>query len=81
MQNGGLRRRDVQDARNQHDVRAGRWCFGQDLQRGALLGRGTAAIYNRNSYLREMTVALDLWADRLLAIVSGQASNVVSLRG
>ena len=43
--------------------------------------RGTAAIYNRNSYLREMTVALDLWADRLLAIVSGQASNVVSLRG
>ena len=44
-QNGGLRRKDVQEARNQHDIRAGRWCFGQDLQRGALLGRGTTAIY------------------------------------
>ncbi|HEV7827297.1 MAG TPA: AAA family ATPase [Pseudonocardiaceae bacterium] len=30
---------------DESSLRAGRWCFGQDLQRGALLGRGTAAIY------------------------------------
>jgi hypothetical protein len=42
---------------------------------------GVAGIYNRNSYLREMTIALDRWADRLLAIANGQESNIVTMRG
>ena len=40
---------------------------------------GVAGIYNRASYLREKTTALNLWADRLLAIVEGRDSNVVAM--
>jgi integrase len=41
---------------------------------------GVAGIYNRSSYAREKKVALDLWADRLMAIVEGRASNVTPIR-
>jgi hypothetical protein len=41
---------------------------------------GVAGIYNRSTYEREKRVALDLWADHLLAIVEGRASNVVQMR-
>jgi integrase len=41
---------------------------------------GVHGIYNKNPYTAEMAIALDLWADRLMAIVKGQASNVVPLR-
>jgi len=41
---------------------------------------GVAGIYNRSSYEREKRQALDLWADHLVAIVSGGASNVTLLR-
>jgi integrase len=42
--------------------------------------RGVAGIYNRNSYEREKTAALDLWAERLMAIVEGRDSKIVPLR-
>jgi integrase len=42
---------------------------------------GVAGIYNRASYEREKTIALDLWADRLMAIVEGRETNVTPLRG
>ena len=42
--------------------------------------RGVAAVYNRYSYAVEKRAALDAWARRLEAIVSGEAaSNVVDL--
>jgi integrase len=41
---------------------------------------GVAGIYNRASYEREKTIALDLWAERLMAIIEGHESNVVTLR-
>jgi integrase len=41
---------------------------------------GVAGIYNRASYEREKAVALDLWADRLTAIVEGRKSKVTPLR-
>ena len=41
---------------------------------------GVAGIYNRASYEREKAVALDLWADRLMAIVKGRKSKVTPLR-
>jgi integrase len=41
---------------------------------------GVAGIYNRASYEREKAVALDLWADRLTAIVEGRETNVTPLR-
>jgi integrase len=41
---------------------------------------GVAGIYNRSSYAREKKAALDLWADRLMAIVEGRQSNVMPLR-
>jgi len=41
---------------------------------------GVSGIYNRASYLREKRAALDLWADRLLAIADGRVSNVVALK-
>ena len=41
---------------------------------------GVAGIYNRASYEREKTIALDLWADRLMAIVEGRETNVVTLQ-
>jgi integrase len=40
---------------------------------------GVAGIYNRASYLREKRAALDLWADRLLAIAEGRDSNIVAM--
>jgi integrase len=49
----------------------------------AVLGHhqgGIASIYNRASYLREMTQALSLWADCVLSIVEDRASKVVMLR-
>lgn len=36
--------------------------------------------YDTNTYLAEKRQALDLWADHLLALVAGEASNVVPLR-
>jgi integrase len=41
---------------------------------------GVAGIYNRHSYDREKRQALDLWADKLIAIVSGLESTVTPLR-
>jgi integrase len=41
---------------------------------------GVAGVYNRSTYAREKKAALDLWADRLLTIVEGRASNVTPLR-
>jgi integrase len=41
---------------------------------------GVAGTYNRNSYQREVRIALDRWADHLMAIVEGRASNVTPLR-
>lgn len=41
---------------------------------------GVAGIYNRAAYEREKAIALDLWADRLMAIVEGRESNVVTLQ-
>jgi len=41
---------------------------------------GVAGVYNRSTYAREKKAALDLWADRLLAIVECRASNVTPLR-
>ena len=41
---------------------------------------GVAGIYNRASYEREKAIALDLWADRLTAIVEGRKTNVTPLR-
>ena len=41
---------------------------------------GVAGIYNRASYEREKTIALDLWADRLMAIVEGRETNGVTLQ-
>jgi integrase len=39
---------------------------------------GVAGIYNRANYEREKTIALDLWADRLMAIVKGRKTNIVT---
>lgn len=41
---------------------------------------GVAGVYNRSTYAREKKTALDLWADRLIAIVEGRASNITPLR-
>jgi integrase len=41
---------------------------------------GVAGVYNRSTYAAEKKTALDLWADRLLAIVEGRASNITQLR-
>ena len=41
---------------------------------------GVAGIYNRSTYEREKAVALDLWADRLMAIIEGRDSNVLTLQ-
>jgi integrase len=40
---------------------------------------GVAGIYNRASYEREKAVALDLWAEHLMAIVEGREATVVPL--
>jgi len=41
---------------------------------------GVAGVYNRSTYAAEKRQALDLWGDRLLAIVGGHASNVTPLK-
>ena len=41
---------------------------------------GVAGVYNRASYAAEKRQALDLWAEHVLALAEGTASNVVSLR-
>jgi integrase len=41
---------------------------------------GIAAVYNKSSYLREMTLALALWTERVAAIVEDRPSKVISLR-
>jgi integrase len=41
---------------------------------------GVAGTYNRSTYAREKKAALDLWANRLIAIVEDRASNVTPLR-
>jgi integrase len=40
---------------------------------------GVAGIYNRAAYEREKRVALDRWAEHLLAVVDDRASNIVTL--
>jgi hypothetical protein len=42
---------------------------------------GVAGIYNRAQYLPERRQALDLWANHVAALVAGEASNVVPMRG
>ena len=43
--------------------------------------KGVAAVYNRYSYATEKRAALDAWARRLDAIVTGsRAGNVVELK-
>lgn len=41
---------------------------------------GVAGVYNRNQYEPEKRRALDIWADRLDAIVQGRTSKIVPLR-
>ena len=41
---------------------------------------GVAGTYNRSTYEPEKRTALDLWADRLTAIVEGRVSNVTPLK-
>ena len=42
---------------------------------------GVAGVYNRSTYSSEKRQALDLWADRLMAIVEGRESNITPIRG
>ena len=42
---------------------------------------GVAGIYNRSTYEREKRVALEMWAEHVLAIVNRRKSKVVPLRG
>jgi len=41
----------------------------------------TLAVYQQYSYGAEKRHALDLWADRLAAIVGGSGADVVPMRG
>jgi integrase len=41
---------------------------------------GVAGVYNRATYPREKKRALDLWADKLTAIVTGRESTITPLR-
>jgi integrase len=42
--------------------------------------RGVAGVYNRSPYEREVTAALAMWAEHVLALVEGRQSKVVPLR-
>jgi integrase len=42
--------------------------------------QGVSGVYNRSTYQREVTTALQRWADQLLAWVEGRDTNVVPLR-
>jgi integrase len=41
--------------------------------------RGVHGVYNRASYEREKRIALDRWADWLMSLVEGRATNVIAL--
>ena len=41
----------------------------------------TLAVYSKYNYAQEKRTALDLWADRLGAIVGGTGADVVPMRG
>ena len=41
---------------------------------------GIVGVYQRGTYPREKKTALDLWADRLIAIAEGRKSNVITLK-
>ena len=41
---------------------------------------GVEAIYDRYRYQREIAAALAQWAEHVLALVEGRASNVVALQ-
>ncbi len=41
---------------------------------------GVAGIYNRSTYDREKRIALDMWADHLMAVVEGREPNVTPLK-
>jgi integrase len=41
----------------------------------------TLAVYSQYTYEKEKRAALDLWADRLVAIIGGKSANVVALHG
>jgi len=53
---------------------------GRVIGNGAVLIGVTLGTYVRYDYAREKREALELWADRLAAIVGGSAAKVVSLR-
>ena len=40
---------------------------------------GVAGVYNRAVYANEKRQALDLWGDRVEALVEGRTSNVVTM--
>jgi integrase len=42
--------------------------------------RGVAGVYNLNTYSAEKAVALQMWAEHLMAAVEGKAAKVVPLR-
>jgi hypothetical protein len=42
---------------------------------------GVAGTYNRAVYAKEKTIALARWAEHLLAIVGGERSKVVAIKG
>jgi hypothetical protein len=42
--------------------------------------RGVGGVYNKAVYEREMRVALDRWANHLLAVAEGRARKIVPLR-
>jgi hypothetical protein len=41
----------------------------------------TLAVYQQYQYDKEKRAALDLWAERLAAIIDGKSANVVALHG
>jgi hypothetical protein len=41
---------------------------------------GVAGVYNLNTYLPEKTAALTLWAEHLMAAITGTPAKVVPLR-
>jgi hypothetical protein len=61
--------------------------YGDDVVDRAVGGRqartdiaGVAGTYNRSTYASEKRIALDRWAEHLMAIVEGRAATVVPLK-
>ena len=53
-----------------------------DAAQNHVVGTRVSRTYNRSTYDREVTVALQRWSEHLLALVEGRVDdNVVSLRG